>query len=332
MVRDTRFDVVRALCMAYIVFVHLYGYIHIGGYLYYKGAFVIPMHAVLGSACLGLFSFCSGYLLSSKYHFDGNHLVRTFFKKRIVRIIPLFLIAAVVLYLIGFNGLRATVNGVLLISPFVTPRPRTLWYIPVIIICYAITPLICRKNFLWRLGSSLIALFAILVLQSFIPSVDKRLSFNLFFYLTGLVSAPYFDWRFKDARYVKAFVVVFFFTLLLFLHGSAPQVLKSYRFGFAGLGVFAILFVCEWLSVIFFSKNYIVARVAHIIQCVSYASMACYMFHRLFFWVGEMMYNPSEQWVKWVYMGGIVFPVLLFLSYSIQKTYDTIVDKISKRQ
>ena len=120
-----------------------------------------------------------------------------FIKKRLFRIIPLFLIAAIALYLIGFNGGRATLNGILCISPFITPRPMTLWYIPVIMICYAITPLVCRKDFSWRIISSLAIFFFIVALKHYFPSIDKRLTFNLLFYLIGLVSVPFFDWKFK---------------------------------------------------------------------------------------------------------------------------------------
>lgn len=53
--------------------------------------------------------------------------------------------------------------------------------------------------------------------------------------------------------------------------------------------------------------------------------MACYMFHRFFFWAGEMIWNPSTVWLKWLYMAGVVFPVMLVLSYYIQFGYDKLM-------
>lgn len=322
--RDYRFDVARVVCMTYIVaFVHLYAYIHTE----VISAVVIPSHAVLTDSCLGLFTFCSGYLLGKKYLFDNLSDVWLFYKKRLFRIIPLFLIAAIALYLIGFNGGRATLNGVLCISPFITPRPMTLWYIPVIMICYAITPLVSRKDFSWRIICSLVFFFFIVALKHFFPSIDKRLQFNLLFYLIGLVSAPFFDWKYKKVPYIKMLYVLIFISFLAILQVYAPHVLASYRKFWGGVGVFAILFVCEWLSDIIFNKD---NKTAHIIGHVSYASMACYMFHRLFFWAGEMIWNPSELWVKWLYMAGVAFPFMLILSYYIQKSYDTGVEKMKK--
>ena len=53
--------------------------------------------------------------------------------------------------------------------------------------------------------------------------------------------------------------------------------------------------------------------------------MAVFMFHRLFFWLGEIIYNPSNESLKWGYMALIVFPVMCVLSYYIQKSYDALM-------
>lgn len=182
--RDYRFDVARVVCMTFIVvFVHLYGYIYD-----VKSAYFIPACAILTDACLGLFTFVSGYLLGKKYVFGkyGNGSVWTFYKKRILRIIPLFVLSAVVLWLIGFNGTRQTLNGLLCISPFVKLRPLTLWYIPVILICYLITPLVSKNSLRWRICCSLLIVGCIALLERVFPSVDKRLTFNMLFYLGGV--------------------------------------------------------------------------------------------------------------------------------------------------
>lgn len=60
---------------------------------------------------------------------------------------------------------------------------------------------------------------------------------------------------------------------------------------------------------------------------MSYASMAVYMFHRVFFWLGELIWNPETGWVKWCYMGLVVFPLMCIVSYYIQKWYDAIVNR-----
>lgn len=58
--RDYRFDVARATCMIYVIFVHLYDYVYdvkVGT------VFIdVPVLAPIGDACMGLFTFSSGYL------------------------------------------------------------------------------------------------------------------------------------------------------------------------------------------------------------------------------------------------------------------------------
>ncbi len=323
--RDYRFDVARVLCMSFIVaFVHLWAYIHPE---VTSAIYVHPVFAILTNSCLGLFTFASGYLLGGKYSFgeDGNTRIWPFYKKRVLRIIPLFLLAAVILYLIGFNSVKATLNGVLCISPFTTPRPMTLWYIPVILWCYFITPFISRKSFAWRLTIGAGMLLIVWFIRNYIHPLDFRFLFNMSLYIVGLVTAPYFNWKFENRKWIKWVVVVFFVGLLSVTFLKTPNVLFKRTSAF--VGVFALLFVCEYIANMVFRHNAsnVVSPIGSLIKNVSYASMACYMFHRFFFWAGEMIWNPSTVWLKWLYMAGVVFPVMLVLSYYIQFGYDKLM-------
>lgn len=330
--RDYRFDVARALCMPFVVlFVHLCAYIYPG---LHSVIYVHPVFYILSYSCLGLFTFASGYLLGGKYSFgkDGNTKIWPFYKKRVLRIIPLFLLAALVLWLIGFNSAKATLNGVLCISPFIKPRPQTLWYIPVILWCYFITPLISRKNSVWRIISGVGLLFTVWLISNYIHHIDWRFQYNMLIYLVGLVTAPFVNWKFEDRKWIKWLAVVVYVGLLSVTFLKEPNVLFKRTSAF--VGVFVLLFVCEYIANRVFRHNAsnVVSPIGSLIKNVSYASMAYYMFHRLFFWAGEMIWNPSTVWVKWLYMAGVVFPVMLVLSYYIQKGYDSIIEKTTKKK
>ena len=125
--REYRFDVVRVVCMTYLV-----AFFHLSGYVYPNGLTGVchSLSMALAHASLGLFTFVSGYLLGKKYKFGqyGDAGVWTFYKKRILRVFPLFVLASAALWLIGLNGARATLNGLLCISPFVNPVPMTLYF------------------------------------------------------------------------------------------------------------------------------------------------------------------------------------------------------------
>ena len=337
MKRDYRFDIARVICMTYIVaFLHLYGYVY-----NVISANIIPSCHILCDSCLGLFTFTSGYLLGKKYCFgSGGKNIKDFYVNRVIRIIPLFLVASFTLWLIGFNGARATVNGILCLSPFLTPRPMTLWYIPVIIICYLITPIVCRKQIKWRICNCLL-ISSLFVLGGAVLPIDERFVFNVLFYLLGMATASYFSWYFSSKKgfAIRCAVVVVFIVAMVLCAFSPKLYTQYYLKVSSSLGVFAMLFVCDILAkkifhqnigeVEAYGENKTQAFLEKLVENISYASMACYMFHRFFFWAGEKLWNPDLIWLKWVYMACLVFPFMLILSYYIQKGYDILVDRLN---
>lgn len=318
--REYRLDVVRVICMTYLImFFHLYGYIYPQGRI----PFYTPACTAMAHACLGLFTFVSGYLLGKKYCFgqQGNTDVWAFYKKRILRIIPLFVLSSIALWLIGFNDTDATRNGLLCISPFFDPKPKTTYYIPIILWCYLVTPLISKRGLRWRFLGCLSLFMMLLVARFLFPSIDSRFVFDVFFYFVGVVYASCFD-REPNTSYstlIKTFAVLVFVLLMVIVINCSLLYTTSRQMTVGAIGVFVVLFVCEGINKLgchrFFYK-------------VSYASMACYMFHRFFYWVGELVWNPSDTTIKWIYMAGLVFPVMIVLSYLIQKTYDSITKRL----
>lgn len=326
--REYRFDVVRVICMTHIV-----AYAHLNEYIYPQGCMTIyyPAYVAMVHASLGLFTFVSGYLLGKKYSFgqQENVGVWTFYQKRIIRIIPLFVIASIVLWLIGFNDAKSTMNGLLYISPFVDPKPRTLYYIPVILWCYIATPLISRRDLKWRVIGCLSLWGVLLVTRFLLPSIDNRFVYNVFFYFVGVVSASCFDWKLNTSlgRTIKTLFVLAFVLLVEVVTRYSLLLTPLRQMALGAVGVFVILFICEGISKLLFDnqddqKSYIKTLACRIVNIVSYASMACYMFHRFFYWAAEKVWNPSDTSIKWLYMVGLVFPIIITFSYLIQKIYD----------
>ena len=318
--REYRFDVVRVISMSYLIaFFHLYGYIYPQG----EAPFYDPACTAMAHACLGLFTFVSGYLLGKKYCFGqfGNSGVWIFYLKRILRIIPLFVVSSIVLLLIGFNDTEATWNGLLCISPFVDPKPMTLYYIPIILWCYLVTPLISRRELKWRIWGCVSFFVLLLVARFLFPSIDNRFVFDVFFYFVGVVSASCCDWKLNIpyGSAIKTFVVFAFVLIVAIAIKYSLLYTTSRQMAIGAIGVFVILFVCESIS------KYGGHRFFYII---SYASMSCYMFHRFFYWLAENVWNPSDTIVKWLYMAGLVFPSMIVLSYLIQKTYDSVTKRL----
>ena len=256
-----------------------------------------------------------------------------------MRIIPLFVIASIVLWLIGFNDAKSTMNGLLYISPFVDPKPRTLYYIPVILWCYIVTPLISRRDLKWRVIGCLTLWGVLLTGRLIFPSIDNRFIFNVFFYFIGIVSASCFDWKLDTSlgRTIKTFIVLAFILLVEVFTRYSLLLTPLRQMALGAVGVFVILFICEGISKLLFDsqdgqKSHIKTLACQIVNVVSYASMACYMFHRFFYWAAEKFWNPSDTAVKWLFMVGLVFPIIITFSYMIQKIYDKSVSPPNHRR
>ena len=330
--REYRFDIARVICMTYIVtYVHLYEYI----YPHDQTATYFYVCVAMAHACLGVFTFVSGYLLGKKYCFgqQGNVDVWKFYEKRLLRVIPLFIVASILLWLVDFNDADATLNGLLCISPFVNPKPRTTYYIPIILWCYLVTPLVSRHGLKWRIWTCLSLMGLLVAARCVFPSIDPRMVFNVFFYFVGIVTAACFDWK-LNTSYGPAVKTIAGLALALLITAAIHFSLSStsWQMVVGAIGVLVILFVCEDMSKLLFDtqntrQGGVKSFAAKIICWVSYASMACYMFHRFFYWLAERIWNPSEACVKWIYMVGLVFPVILVISYVIQKLYDSLVQK-----
>lgn len=316
--RDFRLDIARALCMCYIIAaLHLTQYLGVEHYIYetFVGRLVT-------FACLGLFTFMSGYLIGSRYDFERPEIkVLTFYKKRIIRFYPLFFVATLLLYLIGFNSLRSSAFGLLGLAPFVADQPKTLWYISMLMILYLLTPLINRKDLKWKIGISLVLVALFTGLKLWLP-IDTRFIFNLFFYCLGLIAANVNIKYLKETEHPQwgihiGIMALFAVTTILTNRWmqNTPAMLLA-----AAIGVFALFSLSCTLEKITWKPF------RQLMGFVSYASMVCYLFHRFFYWAGLSLYAPTDNAVKTLYLIGL-FIIGLIVSYFIQKAYDRIVNR-----
>ena len=194
--------------------------------------------------------------------------------------------------------------------------------------CYLVTPLISRQRLRWRVYSSLTLFGLLLIARWMFPSIDNRFVFDVLFYFVGVVTAPGFDWKFNIpyGSFVKSGIILVFLFLVAFVSIYTSFLYHPlFQMVLGAAGVFVILFVCEALSKSLFAGQDSKANgsfVCKVVGFVSYASMACYMFHRFFYWGAEKIWNPSDASVKWLYMAAVVYPVIVVSSYAIQKLYD----------
>ena len=303
---------------------YIVGILHLTGYT----EFAIAQNKAFVSliwATLGVFTFLSSFLLASKYSFNTGSEVMTFYKKRVLRFYPLFLISSLLLLLIHFNTWPETWKGLLGLSPFWTPQQHTLWYIAMLIGLYLLTPFFCRGSIKYQLVGFICCMAIILVIDATFHSVDPRVYYYYIVYFAGILSAKYWQSGFLkliNSKYTLLLLSIYLPLFGYLLMGKGNRILMMCE-GY--IGIVALLNICACVGNVLQSNR----TFTKVISYLSYASMCAYLFHREVYWMLMALYTPSSNdWYIILYLFFIGVPVTFFLSYYIQRGYDKLVSRI----
>ncbi len=310
--RNIGFDVARAASILFIVGIyHVFNYIP-GKYHTY------PLSKVLTYSSLCIFTFLSSFLLTSRHTFEDKKSITDFYKKRLLRFYPLFLISSVILYLIHFNGLFCTVKGLLGISPFWKPHPSTMWYCGMLIPLYILTPFWANGNLKKQITKFAIIMSIIIGIQMFFHSVEAR-TFGYFpVYFLGILIAKYWHDGFLKSlsKYRIILLSLFLLTLILTIVTDhlALKLISS------AIGMLALLSLYLYLG------ERIPKKKAGVISLLSYSSMCIYLFHREVYAVMVKVFHTQNTFLMFAYLALVGVPITILLSYYIQLYYDKLVD------
>lgn len=306
------FDLSRIVAIFYIVGIyHNLGY---AGTYYYTEAGILS----LVYSSLGVFTFLSAFLLSSKYDFSSKQSIVLFYKKRIVRVWPLFALSSFLLVLIHFNALIPTLKGLVGLSPFWKPAPTTMWYVAMLISLYAITPFVVGS------GSIVCQCIKVLIVMSLIGVVQLVFNtvvpktFNYYtVYLIGLLlGRNYYDstMRFLSSK-KTLFVAVIWLALFLTTCISHNNWIKSVS---GVVGIVAVMNCCILFSKCFHSRQFFL----RLTSLLSYSTFCAYLFHREVIWLLLRIRALNSGWPVFLYMLFIGVPFTFAVAYLIQRMYD----------
>ena len=189
---------------------------------------------------------------------------------------------------------------------------------------YFITPTLLSKKLNRRIVISLgyLVIFGILYGGGY---CDIRLIFNFLCYTIGLcLSKSKYWWNdlgehILSNRIVDLSIIILYPSVLMFGGSLLLNPLMK-----ALISLFGVAFVLAISFLIGGLKNKTVSKV---FSNISYTSMALYLFHRLFYFIGLSVFEPELPLFKALYMLLILFPIGYILSYFVQKTYDSICNK-----
>lgn len=275
-------DAIKAFAILLVIFVHMQNFLSAvvtTNYLLFE---------ILKFIALACFTFASGYAIYANNTTLGNRKeILHFYKKRIVRIYPLYLAALFVYFLcfqvLGlFHAIHYTVLEwvanicclqVVLAPAYIEPI-FTLWFIGFIMMLYAMYPLFSRRSD--RMGKRLVlavGIFGVLaVLHLFLNIIDYRFFLYYFFFIAGIAAAEE-NYRFSRVE----------------------RSLKNH-------------------------KNVVV----QVIGALAYASYCVYLFHMPIFAVSGQFISGltlSSSLQNGVVLF-LVIPIIFCLCYCIQRLYD----------
>ena len=302
-------DLARGISMLFIV-----GYWHLRDYLgkSYIGSVDFNNHSLLVKSCLALFMFISGLFLA-KYKFDnGLSDFKRFYQKRFSRFWILYAFSAISLYLGGLNPsfwcLITTLTGT---SSYILPQPMTLWFFSMIMSFYVVTP------FLNMVGM-LICLCAALLAQYFISQgIDTRFFYCFPMYCFGLIMGRH-D-KITSLTNNKIGIPILLATITIMFFDISSSIVADF------------LFILPMLSILYASKLLYKVFSMRFIKILSYTSMCAYLFHRHIYMCILWFFKKCGYTDFPYYILVFMIPIVIGLSYCIQRIYDISIGMLSNK-
>lgn len=304
------FDVARSISIIWIIaFYHVFPSAN------------IPLNFSIKTitySSLGIFTFLSAFLLTSRYRFDQKKEILQFYKKRLLRFYPLFLISSVILWIIDYNSLESTIKGILGISPFWKPHPTTMWYCAMLVSLYLITPFWANGGLKKQILKFFLTMSLITCLDIIFHKIVPRTYCYYPVFFSGILLAQYYYDKIIEIinnKYFSFCTSLLYFSLVVIQYFYINKILLIFA---SFIGIFALLSIYMWISDVV-KKD---LRCRKIFSILSYSSMCMYLFHREIQYILLKLIRPTEKITMFLYLGVIGLFLTVVIAFYIQKSYD----------
>lgn len=350
-------DILRTFSIILILLHHLDAYTYCDLFLIFK-----PYFGVFG---ISLFVFLSGYSLNINNNIFKNFSdFLKFYRKRIERIYPLYILAIIVFFVLyqvigqvmakNFQWWLIQILGLeVLLSPRFIDPIFTLWFIGMLILYYFIYPFILyRSTDVKEIFFKSLLIFSSLIFIRIIWNIiDIRFFLYYFLFITGILTSRinlFYDKKYNNIFFIS--LISFLFFLIIHLHAGSYSIYE----GPNTLGelnnidinkAIGILFILELLMITFVILiTYLVTVYSSNLEDESnrvtvkfsifgaFASYGVYLLHRPYltiFYYSMRIFNFSPILSDLViYI--IALPSLFIFSYYLQKFNDLLFSKSLK--
>ncbi len=289
---------------------------------------------------LSLFTFMSGYLLEYNYPVIENRVqIWNFLIKRYLRVYPLYILAMLTYFkifpqFININPCTVLTNCLGLQMIFARENcmaVMTLWFIGLMLTYYVIFVLMKllvsgTKSLIIFIGSLVAGIISAKILFGI---GDKRLLMYLPIFLSGAYSCKWKILEKMSARWVvflSIFLILFIWLYFrysypkIYLSGAKPQLFSLVSAQAFVLVDVIMLCFAYWTVALF--KNFESKKFHKITYFISYASYSVYLVHRPIWWLMAKAYDSPKKILMLAYMMGLGIPLVIFVGYCVQLTYD----------
>lgn len=307
------FDIVRSLCVLEIV-----GFWHMLDYINCNNTIIRDYGNGLTCSVLACFTFISGFFLGKK---EIN--AKSFYWSRLTRFFIPLLLTSLILSIGGwFKSIGQFISTLTGISCFFPPQPKTLWYFSMIIIFYALTPILLynaiNKTSRVLLRGLLPLFFFICMLH--LQHLDERVLIYYPFYLIGIVTKQ------KNLKYINNYAAIFILILwiMIIMYDLNNNIIMT--FVLSALGIYLLFTISKNIELLFPKAN-------KIFSILSYASMFAYLFHREVYLVFEIIFIKFLHFKSLPIMVVPIMLLSLFIAaYYGQKLYDNFISNFLSKK
>lgn len=310
-------DYLRAASMLYVVgFWHLFGYTE--AFPEHSNYFTERFTLVI----LGLFVFISGFLIGSAY--NSPHTITSFYKKRLVRVYPLYVLAILAFFLLEINDAITSLKALIFISMYYGPPPLTLWFITMLMLFYIMSPVLIKYTCSPIKYLSLVALifFPTIILQMAFNAGDARLLLYFPCYCLGIYCGRT-DLRNKVFNYTNASIILFL--------GVVTSVFKFNSWTLTQLSNIPLVVSASYLIFTLCYQNESKFQRNSLVNVLSYSSFSMYLFHRPVYIALKEIYFPDTKAMQVFYLMSICLFLVTLIAWSIQKIYDKSYNYLQKK-
>jgi peptidoglycan/LPS O-acetylase OafA/YrhL len=266
---------------------------------------------------LGLFVFLFGLTLSGRYRIARPTDVWSFYLRRLRRIYPMYVLAALGFLLAGVTTPQMALKGLLFLNVLTGSSPSTLWFVEMICLFYLVAPLLLYSYKPSRALILGVALSATVLLASRAThgTVDLRLAQYLPMFVGGICMGRYAG----RERLLKSTLL---FSLSLVVLPLLWWISRGVVDEVAAVGVRQLAILAS-LPLFFLGADWVARCLpSRFISVISYCSYGVYLLHRLTLKAAVQLYQPDLWWTSLLYLLCLWVPLTYGLAWILQWATD----------